>query len=59
MNFRNFCVDIGMHAKHSSFSQYAFLADLTDLEVHFYSLLLYVLIISWDTHNLASTGNIK
>ena len=28
----------------SSFSLYAFLADLADLEVDFYSLLLYVLI---------------
>ena len=49
---------------HSSFSRSAFLADLTDLEVDFYCLLLFVLII-WQsthkqTHNLIiSTGNIK
>ena len=31
----------------------------TCIEVDFYSLLLYVLIILWSTHNLASTGNIQ
>ena len=36
-----------------------FCQDLPDLEVDFYSLLFYVLIIQWSTHNLASTGNIK
>ena len=48
--------------KYSSFSRYAFLsdlADLTDLEMEFYFLLLYVSIIWWSTCNLASIGNIK
>ena len=36
--------------------RYAFLSDL---EVDFYSLLLYMLIIWWSTHNLTSSENIK
>ena len=48
----------GLSCFHSSFSRYAFLSDLSDLEVDFYHLILFVLIIWWSTHNLASTGNI-
>ena len=42
--------------RQSSFSRYTF---LTDLEMDFYSLLLFMLIIWQCSHNLASTGNIK
>ena len=45
--------------EHISFSRYAFLTDLSELKVDFYSLLLFVLIIWQCTHDPASTGNIK
>ena len=36
-----------------------YLSDLTNVEVDFYSLLLFVLILLLNTQNLASTDNIK
>ena len=57
-----FCICTGLEGLcNSSFLRYAFLtdlADLADLQVDFYSLLLFVLIIWQCTHNLVNTGNI-
>ena len=47
------------YVSQSSFSRYAFLPDLTDLEVDLYFLLLCTLIIWWTTHHPACNGSTK
>ena len=57
VNFFITCVN--KESNHIFTVQIIFLSDLTDLEVDFHSLLLYVLIIWQSTHNLASIESIK